>query len=178
MPLIAITGTPGTGKTSVSEELRRRGRRVIDLNEHIRDRGLLGERDEERDTYCVDADGLRESLSDLAGGEGEAAFAEGHMAHCLDFSAAIVLRCSPRELAARLEARGYPPSKVRENVQAEVIDVILCEAAESGAPVYEIDCTSIGPSAAADAIEAILGGDTDKYLPGNVSWLGELEEWF
>lgn len=62
MTLFAITGTPGTGKTSVSKELRSRGYSVIDMNEHIRSNGLLGELDASRDTHEVDLDRLNDSL--------------------------------------------------------------------------------------------------------------------
>ncbi len=62
MTLFAITGTPGTGKTSVSAELRSRGYDVIDMNEHIRANGLLGELDPKRDTHEVDLDALNDSL--------------------------------------------------------------------------------------------------------------------
>ena len=60
MTLVAITGTPGTGKTSVSAELRSRGYNVIDMNDHIRSHGLLGELDAARDTHEVDLDLLND----------------------------------------------------------------------------------------------------------------------
>ncbi|MDR2846092.1 MAG: adenylate kinase family protein [Candidatus Methanoplasma sp.] len=177
MVLIAITGTPGTGKSSLSDELRKRGRRVLDVNEHIRSHGLLGDRDEGRDTFCVDVDGLNDSLGELRDMD-EIIFLDSHLSHCVDSRAIIVLRCHPDELAKRLAARGYSEQKIMENVQAEVLDVILCEASESDIPVFEIDCTSGPVSYSADAAEEIVDGNTDKYLPGNVSWLGELEKWF
>ncbi|MDR0888191.1 MAG: adenylate kinase family protein [Candidatus Methanoplasma sp.] len=177
MALIAITGTPGTGKTSLSEELRKRGHKVLDINEHIRSHGLLGEKDEDRDTFAVDVDGLNESLEEFRGSD-EIIFLDSHLSHCVDSRAIIVLRCHPDELADRLVARGYGGSKVTENVQAEILDVILCEASESDIPVFEIDCTSCDVSDTADATEDIANGNTDKYLPGNVSWLGEFDKWF
>ena len=45
----------------------------------------------------------------------------------------------PLILAKRLEKRGYKPKKVLENVQAEILDVCLCE---SKGKVYEIDTTN------------------------------------
>ena len=81
-------------------------------------------------------------------------------------------------LAKRLEARGYGPDKVRENVQAEVLDVILCEATESEIPVYEVDCTSSSVSESADSVEKILNGDVSDYLPGKTDWSGEMDRWF
>lgn len=64
MAVIAITGTPGVGKTSVSAELRKRGYEVVDINEHLRSHGLLGEKDVPRDTYNVDMDALNASLEE------------------------------------------------------------------------------------------------------------------
>jgi len=56
--MIAITGTPGTGKTRLSGELGERGYEVLDINEYVRKNGMLEEKDEPRDTYCVDVDAL------------------------------------------------------------------------------------------------------------------------
>ena len=63
--LVAISGTPGTGKTSVSAELRSRGFKVVDANEHLRAHGLLGEKDELRDTYNVDMEAFNDSLEEF-----------------------------------------------------------------------------------------------------------------
>ena len=51
MTLYALTGTPGSGKTTVGAELRARGYDAIDGKQYIIDNGLLGELDEERDTH-------------------------------------------------------------------------------------------------------------------------------
>ena len=177
MALIAITGTPGTGKTSVSAELRNRGYTVIDINEHLRRHNLLGEKDVPRDTYNVDMEALNESLEEYRSIPGNVLL-DSHLAHECDCSRIIVLRCKPSVLAERLRARGYSEAKVRENVQAEVLDVILCEATDSDIPVNEIDCTEGTPSDAVDFIERILNGETEICLPGSVDWSGELEEWF
>jgi len=174
--MIAITGTPGTGKTSLAGELRERGYSVIDLNQHIRDNGLLEEKDESRDTYGVDVDSLDLSLERYR--NGDAILIEGHFSHCVGCDSIIVLRCAPDTLAERLRARGYPEPKVTENVQAEVLDVILCEAAEAGVPVCELDSTDGDASSLADKVEDIIKGNTDKYRPGNIDWTEELEKWF
>ena len=177
MAVIAITGTPGAGKTSVSEELRKRGYTVIDMNEHLRRHNLLGEKDVPRDTYNVDMEALNDSLEEYRRMPG-IVFLDSHLAHECDCSRIIVLRCSPQVLAERLRARGYSDAKVRENVQAEILDVILCEATDSDIPVNEIDCTSGTPSDAVDFIERILNGETEICPPGSVDWSGEMEEWF
>lgn len=177
MPIIAITGTPGTGKTSVSAELRSRGHTVIDINEHLRRHNLLGEKDVLRDTYNVDMEALNDSLQEYRDMPGNILL-DSHLAHECDCSRIIVLRCKPSVLAERLRARGYSEAKVKENVQAEILDVILCEATDSDIPVNEIDCTEGTPSDAVDFIERILNGETEICPPGSVDWSGEMEEWF
>ena len=171
MVLIAITGTPGVGKTSVSAELRRRGYLVVDANEHLRAHGLLTEKDVPRDTFNVDMEAFNS-------GKDGVVFIDSHLSHGTDCSRIIVLRCRPSVLAERLRKRGYSEAKVRENVQAEVLDVILCEATDTDIPVNEYDCSEGTPSDAVDFIERILNGETELGLPGRVDWSGEMEEWF
>ena len=177
MTLYALTGTPGSGKTTVGAELRARGYDAIDGKKYIIDNGLLGELDAERDTHEVDLDALNDSLSGLAS-DGSVHIFESHLSHFMDCRAIIVLRCSPDVLAERLRARSYSEAKVRENVQSEILDVILCEASESDIPVYEVDCTSMTVSRTADAVEAILKGEVADYLPGRTDWSEEMERWF
>ena len=177
MVLYALTGTPGTGKSSVSEELRSRGYDVVDGKRFIIEHGLMGELDEERDTHEVDLDLLNDALEPFRASEG-LVILDSHLSHFMDSHGIIVLRCAPDVLAGRLEARGYGPEKVRENVQAEVLDVILCEATESDIPVYEVDCTSCTVSESADAVEKIVKGDGADYLPGKTDWSGEMDRWF
>ena len=181
MTLYALTGTPGTGKSSVSEELRSRGYDVVDGKRFIIEQGLMGELDEARDTHEVDLDLLNDALEPFREpfrSSGDLVILDSHLSHFMDSHGIIVLRCAPDVLARRLEARGYGPDKVRENVQAEVLDVILCEAAESDIPVFEVDCTSCSVSESADAVEQIVKGDGADYLPGKTDWSAEMDRWF
>ena len=168
----ALTGTPGTGKTSVSKVLRDRGYDVLDMTQYIKDNDLREDYDAERDTYDVDVDRLNDLLLDR-----KDCIFEGHLSHFLDVDMIIVLRCHPDTLAQRLRARGYSDSKVRENVEAEVLDVILCESVDSGIPTFAVDTTSCGAESAADAIEDIMKGKTDNNLPGDISWSSEMDKW-
>ncbi len=177
MTLIAITGTPGTGKTSVSAELRSRGYDVIDMNDHIRAHGLLGELDKDRDTHEVDLDALNDSLQRYRDDD-ELHLMDSHLSHLMDSSGIIVLRCNPDILSERLKKRGYSCAKILENVQAEVLDVILCESTDSDIPVYEVDCSADNISDSADCVEKILNGATDDYLPGKTDWSQEMDKWF
>jgi len=177
MTLFALTGTPGTGKTSVSAELRSRGYRVIDANEHIRSNGLLGDLDAARDTHEVDLDLLNDSLQTYRDSD-DLFILDSHLSHFMDCSGIIVLRCDPEVLAKRLEARGYGRDKVLENVQSEVLDVILCESTDSDIPVFEADTSSGDVATTADSVEKILNGDSDDYLPGKTDWSKEMDKWF
>ena len=177
MTLFALTGTPGTGKTSLSGELRSRGYNVVDGKDHIKAHGLLGELDVERYTHEVDLDALNDSLEEFRQSK-ELYILDSHLSHFMDCSGIIVLRCHPDILAERLRSRGYSEQKVRENVQSEVLDVILCEATDSDIPVFEVDCSHDGISASADSVEEILIGESDDYLPGKTDWSQEMDKWF
>ncbi len=169
----ALTGTPGTGKTSVASVLRERGYDVLDMTRFIKENGLREEYDAERDTYAVDVDRLNDALSDM-----DDCVFEGHLAHFMDVDIIIVLRCHPDVLAQRLRDRGYSESKVRENVEAELLDVILCESVDSGIPTYAVDSGSVSPSETASAVEDIMKGETDSYPPDGISWAEEMPKWF
>lgn len=172
--LVAVTGTPGTGKTSACDVLARRGYAVVDLDEAARKGGFIVGRDEARQSDEVDVEALRENLRVPA----KIAFLRSHYSHRMDVNLAVVLRCRPSVLRLRLEARGWPPAKVRENVEAEAIDVITQEAAEVLPLVYEVDTTSSTSEQTAEAILGILQGRTEGREPGSVDWSEEVLSWY
>ena len=172
--LVAVTGTPGTGKSSACAVLDARGYVVVDLDEVARRDGFVVGRDEARGTDEVDVDALRESLRIPS----KVAFLKSHYSHRMDVNLAVVLRCRPSVLRARLEARGWPPEKVRENVEAEAIDVILQEAVARLPFVFEVDTTNATASETAEAILAILQGKTKGHEPGSVDWASEVLSWY
>lgn len=174
--MIALSGTPGTGKTSVGEELVKRGHCVIELNRFIQNKGLLGRIDRKRCSYEVDLDELASAMSHEDIPEG--AILIGHFAHELDVEYIIVLRCRPSVLRSRLEIRGYPEHKIKENLEAEALDVILIEALNTGKEVLEIDTTNRSVKETADAVEEILGGERKKYEAGHLDWSEEVLDWF
>src|SRR2546422_11686424 len=60
--LVAITGTPGTGKPSASQRIPRRGYIVVDLADAARAQGLIAGRDEARGPDEVDGEALRSAF--------------------------------------------------------------------------------------------------------------------
>ncbi|MFC6988498.1 adenylate kinase family protein [Haloplanus sp. GCM10025708] len=163
---VAVTGTPGTGKTSATDRL---DEPVVHLNDAIREHELWSERDEERDSLVADLEAVREWLGDWDG------VVESHLAHHLDADKVVVLRCQPAELERRLEARGEPERKARENAESEALDVILSEAVDAHGEenVYEIDTTDRTPEEVAEGIRRVLDGDRDPSA-GEVDFTGYL----
>ncbi len=169
--MIALTGTPGVGKTTVSKVLEKRGFDVLDLNGFIRDKGLLEKEDPERKSFEVDIETLKRSFNDE---NIEADIIEGHLSHHLPISTVIVLRCSPSVLEERMENKGWDRDKIEENLEAEMIDIILMEALQNSDEVLEIDTTDREPVEVASSVEEIMEGKTEYYKPGSVDWSGEM----
>ena len=161
--LIGITGTPGTGKTSVAEALRRRGVDVLDLKTTVGP--FVIEHDDEMGADVVDVEAWAAEHQFLEG------YAEGAIAHFLPCEKIIILRCRPDVLTERLTPRGYSAEKIRENAEAEALDVILIETADSfsAEQIYEIDTTSIDSETAADQILA-FAEDRIPASFGTIDW--------
>lgn len=167
----ALTGTPGTGKTTVAALLPFR---VIDLNAVIREEGLTLGSDPDRGCLIADVEALAGRLEELAPEEEDGIVVlEGHFSHQFA-TEAIVLRTRPQVLRERLFQRGYSEEKVRENLEAEFLDVVLVEAAEWCDRVSEIDATSLSPEEVAALVVKILRRDI-AMPPGEVDWTGEME---
>ena len=152
---VAVTGTPGTGK-STATDLVESDLDVVHLNELVREEELYTEVDEDRDSVIADLDAIRSRLADA-----DDVLVDSHLAHHLDADRVVVLRCHPQELVERLTDRGAPLAKAEENADAESLDVILSEAvAQHGTEhVYEIDTTDRSPEEVAADIEDVIAGD-------------------
>ena len=169
---IAVTGTPGTGKTTATAELADRfdGYDVVHLNEVIERQSLYTDVDEERDSVVADLDALASHLR----GRQDVVF-ESHLAHHLPADRVAVLRCEPTVLDRRLTARGETDAKARENAESEALDVILAEAVDVHGieSVYEIDTTDRAPDAVASALGEVVRGDREPSA-GEVDFVGYL----
>ena len=160
---VALTGTPGTGKTTVARLLPYR---IIDINLLVK-AGLNFGADPERGCLEADMDGLAKRLHELDCEK--VCILEGHFSHHFaDW--AIVLRLAPSALRLRLEARGYSSQKVQENLEAEALDVILVEAVERCRRVDEIDTTGKTAEEVAGLVQKIIEGEIE-LPPGQVDWL-------
>jgi adenylate kinase len=169
---IALTGTPGTGKTTIAKILTGRyGLKVVDLNEVVRTHRYYTGWDEQRECLIVDLEALRahQFLDDLV--------FEGHLSHVLPVDRVIVLRTNPVALRSRLQKKAFSEKKINENVEAEILDSILIEAlAQHGDKVYEVDSTG-APSESAQLVwEIIQGRGLERFVVGKYDWTAYLND--
>jgi len=167
---VAVTGTPGTGKTTATELLES-DLEVLHLNATIEAEELTAGTDEERGSWVADLDAVSAWLE----GRDDVVI-ESHLAHLVDADRVVVLRCRPAVLEARLRDRGETEEKATENAEAEALDLILAEAVDRHGErsVYEIDTTDAAPDAVAAEIEAVIEGRRPPAA-GTVSFVDYLE---
>ncbi|MDN5358719.1 MAG: adenylate kinase [Candidatus Diapherotrites archaeon] len=161
---IIITGVPGTGKTIVAEILSRRLKYpLITVKDLVREKYV--------DTRKLRLKAIWETkdMDDV--------ILEGHLFCEVKIPAdlVIVLRTNPEELKKRLEQRGYPEKKVRENLMAEFVDYCLAKAEEKYEDVWQVDTTGRTAEETADRILDALKRGVDIY--DHVDWSPILEEW-
>jgi len=166
---VAVTGTPGTGKTTAVERAET-PLSTVHLNRAVRERDFTAGHDETRDSAVVDIEAVTAWLDGR-----EDLLVESHLAHHLPADRVVVLRCHPETLAGRLRAQGEPEATVTENAESEALDVVLTEAVDRHGRdrVYELDTTDRDPGAVAADIEAVVAGNRDPAV-GTVSFLDYL----
>ena len=91
----------------------------------------------------------------------------------------IILRCHPDELRKRLSQKRWKKSKVKENIEAEILDIILCEAVDVHPEknVFEIDTTNLDKNSVSELIMEIINNNFEhmkKHNIGNIDWSEEI----
>ncbi len=148
---IALTGTPGTGKSRVARELDPSWS-ATEVGDLAVEWGLGRRR---HGQVRVDLARLRRALVRSDGPS--PGVLVGHLAHLLPVEGAIVLRCHPLVLRSRLAAAGRgTPVERQENFVVEAIDLVAREARARGLPTWQIDTTRRGPRSVAREVERIL----------------------
>ena len=140
MKVIVVTGTPGTGKTTVSLRLAKKlGYRHIDVTKVISKEKLSSGYDQKRRCKIIDVKKLCRILTriikDAKKEKENGLVIDSHLAHELPASVVdlcIVTKCGLKLLKRRMKRRGYSESKIKENLECEIFDVCLNDANDIG----------------------------------------------
>lgn len=116
--IIALSGVPGSGKSTICRLLNEHGMKCINAVD-------IPGSDECRDGDEMDLECLKGKLRV----EGDVPLVvEGHYSHLLGCSAAIILERDEVSVREALVKRGYPQSKIDGNIDALLSDTIYQEA--------------------------------------------------
>ncbi len=151
MKTIIVTGTPGTGKTTIAKKLAKKlGYYYLDVHRRISGHGLSEGYDKKRRTKIVDIKKLNKFLISKiktikkSNKNTKGIIIDSHLSHYLprkyvDFC--IVTKCDIKELNKRLKKRKYPKNKIQENIQAEIFNICHNEALERKHKMIVVDTT-------------------------------------
>jgi adenylate kinase len=161
----ALTGTPGTGKSSVARALPPQV-----LSVELRDlaSGL-----------SVDPPGKGPVEVDL--GKLSAwmrrhpppapVLVAGYLSHRLPIDRVVVLRCHPATLEERLRRRHGRARELRENVQCEALDTIAGEARRGPRRTWEFDTTYSTTIEVAERVRRLM--ETGQGSTDQLDWLAD-----
>lgn len=143
MKVIIVTGTPGTGKTTLATGLAKHyGYDLINIAE-LEGEFITGSI---KGVKVIDVDRLVKYIEERRANSNKHLIVDGHLSHYYppdNTKICFVLRCDPFELKNRLIKRGYSKDKIKVNLEAEAMDLILQEAMQAGHNIHEIDTTQM-----------------------------------
>jgi adenylate kinase len=134
-PNIIITGTPGVGKTTHSEELARKtGLHHLNINSIVKEHNI-GEAStdpEDPNVKIVDEDRLLDVIeNDLEDGGQIIDWHACDLFPPRQIDLVAVLRCDNKVLYDRLKAKNYGEKKLQENLDCEIMEVLVQEARDA-----------------------------------------------
>lgn len=175
--VLAVSGTPGVGKTAACEALMGLGWEVLSLADLASEYGCLEEIDSNDGAAPIDIHRLAEAWEAPKNGR---YLVDGHLAHFLDVDGVVLLRCPPSILQERLLQRQYSEAKIRANVEWEMTSGHWAELLEFEieVPVAEFNTASMTTEALAKAIDAwcndgLPSADLNQQAFEAIDWLGE-----
>lgn len=132
--IIAITGTPGVGKSTVAKEAGKKlGYKVMEINKVL---GIESDREASVSVSRINKE-ITSRLEDNT-------IIVSHLSHFLKdkrIRMFFVLRCSPPTLINRLKNRHYQKSKIYDNAMFEAIDGTMLETTEFHRNIVQMDNT-------------------------------------
>ncbi len=129
MKIISITGTPGTGKSTLTKYLEKKlGFKRLDLHHYYKQ--ISTGYDRSKQCYDINLKSFEKLVKEKS--KENNLIVDSHISHLLKkVDLCLVLTCSNlKKLEKRLKERKYSKKKVRENLDAEIFQVCLNEAKE------------------------------------------------
>lgn len=169
--VIVITGTPCSGKTTISKKVSRMlpSCELISANDLVKGKRLFTgySRDGE---MVADMRKLSAEIGRRVRSSGrDVVIVEGHLLCDLKVrgAVAVTVREHLNTLLSRMRRRGYKQRKIEDNIVAEAIDYCGVNSAGNYVDAYEVES---GPGAEREIL-AVIGG---RAKPKAIDMLGEL----
>jgi len=140
---IIVTGTPGTGKTTIAMHLAKKmGYQYVDVNKIISRERLSTGYDRKKKCKVVDEKQLSKVLVKMINDSEQGLVIDSHLSHYLPSSAVdvcVVTKCNLKLLKRRMKRRKYSEQKIRDNLDCEIFDVCLNETKEAGHNIVVVE---------------------------------------
>ena len=165
---IVITGNPGVGKHTITQEIAEKLElSIIDINSIAKDAGLF---EKNEDTNDVDTTKLGKILEQKIS---EKNVIVGHLApYVLDknkIKIMIILRRNPYDLISVYKERKYTDEKSRENAGSEVLGIIAHDAiSKFQEKVFQIDTSGKSIQELTEKIMTVISSNEGNE---DVDWL-------
>ena len=174
---LALTGTPGTGKSTVAQMLSSDGYEVITVESVAEQHGLSGEIDPSDGVRVIDTGALHGVLAPAWESSPDGVVVvDGHLSHHLPCDAVAVLRCSPEILDSRLTSRGYTAEKVQANCEWELLGGAWNER-EGDTPWCEFDTSHSSVDSVVDSLSNWIADGFKPTSPGSlIDWVARMED--
>ena len=151
MKVIIVTGSVGSGKTTLAKKLAKKyNLNYIDVNKIIKKYGISEGYDRKRKSKIIDLNKLNKVLVKEINNyksiknKKNGVIIDSHLSHHLSkkyVDLCIVTKCYLKELEKRLKKRRYSKSKIRENLDVEIFDICLNESKENKHKTLVVDTT-------------------------------------
>ncbi|MCH9658512.1 AAA family ATPase [archaeon] len=178
---IAITGTPGVGKHTITYKIADRlNLPILDINLIAKDSGLF---EQSKDTNDIDTEKLRLIFEQKIS---KGKIIVGHLAPYVlnknQIKIMIVLRRSPYELISVYKDRKYTKRKIKENAGSEILGIIAHDATNQfHEKVFQINVSKNTISETVEKAIRLIFGDKNNEI---IDWLelvknkNDLEKFF
>ena len=170
---IVITGNPGVGKHTITQEIAEKMKlSVLDINSIAKDSGLF---EKNGDTNDIDVKELENILKQKIS---EKNIIVGHLAPYVltknQIKIMVVLRRSPYDLISVYKNRKYSDSKIKENAGSEVLGIITHDAINIfQEKVFQINVTE---KTIPEVVERVIEVISENRESEVVDWLGLVQK--